>query len=146
MKNMLLEKEPQRRRLSTKISVVARQLRKGFDKHASARGVTGVQWGLIALVARRPELTQREIAGYLNQSEASVGRIIDRLCKEGLLSRHLKDDDRRAYSVRLTEKSGSMMAQLSAFAEEYEKSAYTGLTEAELDMLERLLDKIISDI
>ena len=55
-------------------------------------GVTRSQWTLIAVVARRPGLTQRVIAESLEIKEASAGRLIDKLCQDGMLIRQARDD------------------------------------------------------
>src|ERR1700712_1435668 len=73
--------------IAVRISVLARLLRSDFDRRLSDMNITRSQWGLIAVVARRPGSTQRSIAEILEMSEASAGRLIDRLCADGLLER-----------------------------------------------------------
>ena len=67
-----------------------------FDREVAGLHVTRSQWTMIAVVARSPGATQRTIAEALEMSEASAGRLIDRLCADGLLERHERYDDRRA--------------------------------------------------
>ena len=137
-----IESEPLRRRLSIRVSLIARLLRMRFDKRVESTGVTRAQWGMIALVAGRQGATQREIAMLLEQSEASAGRVIDRLCNEGMLERRQKEDDRRAYAIYLTEKSRPMIDSLERHAEKFEAEAFNGFSEEELAMLDRLLIKM----
>src|ERR1044072_7587964 len=96
------EKSNSRRDLSFKLIVIARQLRNRFDQRVAKLGFTRSQWTLIAVVKRHPGSTQRTIAEELRISEAAAGRLIDRLCSDGLLERLPREDDRRAYSVCLT--------------------------------------------
>ncbi|MDP3675728.1 MAG: MarR family transcriptional regulator [Novosphingobium sp.] len=134
------------RDISLKLTVVARQLRKSFDKRIEAVGVTRSRWTAIAVVASHPGATQRTIAETLDMSEAAAGRLVDRLCHEGLLERRAKADDKRARCVFVTSAARPILEQLGAIASEQEAKIFRGLTEAELVELDRLLGAIYSNI
>jgi MarR family transcriptional regulator for hemolysin len=131
-----------RRDLSLKIIATARTLRKRFDQRVAALGVTRSQWTMIAAIARFPGMTQRTIAETLEITEASAGRLIDKLCQEGMLRRTQRDDDRRAYNVEVTERTEPLLAQLGVIAVQLEQETFHGLTETELEQLYKLLGKI----
>lgn len=135
-----------RRDLSLKIIATARTLRKRFDQRVADLGVTRSQWTMIAAIARFPGMTQRTIAETLEITEASAGRLIDKLCQEGMLRRTPRDDDRRAYNVEVTERTEPLLAQLGVLAEQLEKETFHGLTEAELTQLYALLSKIADNV
>lgn len=135
-----------RRDLSLKIIATARTLRKRFDQRVADLGVTRSQWTMIAAVARFPGMTQRTIAETLEITEASAGRLIDKLCQEGMLRRTPRDDDRRAYNVEVTEQTEPLLGQLGIIAEQLEKETFHGLTEAELEQLFSLLGKIADNV
>jgi MarR family transcriptional regulator for hemolysin len=86
-------------------------MRNNFDRVLAEKNITRSQWGLIAVVARRPGATQRTIAEVLEMSEASAGRLIDRLCADGLLERRERDDDRRARAVYITAAAEPLLAR-----------------------------------
>lgn len=136
----------QKRNLSLKLTVIARQLRNRFNQNVSQMGFTRSQWALIAVVARNPGTTQRTIAEALEISEAAAGRLIDRLCADGFLERQARDDDRRAYSVHLTEAVQPHLAVLGEVARRNEEEAFAGLSEAELDQLSDLLGRVYNNI
>ena len=121
-------------------------MRKGFDNTVGEVGVTRSQWTVIAVVARRPGATQRSIAEALDMTEAAAGRLIDRLCNDGLLERRPKPDDRRAHCVHLTEAAGPILKKLGAIAERNEAVAYAGLSSAELDQLDELLGRVFANV
>src|SRR3974390_2353932 len=77
----------QRRDVGLKLTLVARQLRQGFDQSVERSGLTRAKWTLIAAVAQSPGATQRILAEALHVREITVGRVIDRLCAEGYLKR-----------------------------------------------------------
>lgn len=97
---------------------------------------------MIVVVARKPGATQRTIAEALEMSEASAGRLIDRLCSEGLLRRQERDDDRRARAVYLTEKATPVLDKLAGIAKDNEENIFRGFSSDELDQLQAYLDRI----
>jgi MarR family transcriptional regulator for hemolysin len=135
-----------RRSVSLKLAITARQLRRHFDKSVSELGVTRSQWTIISAVARLPGATQRTLAQLLEMSEASAGRLVDRLCSEKLLERRPKDDDRRAHCVFLTSAGEALISQLAKIAGEHEAVAFKNLDAAELQNLDGLLDHIVGNL
>lgn len=138
----ILEEASVRRSIGVRLTVIARQLRNLFDRHVGDLNVTRSQWSMIVVVARRPGATQRTIAEALEMSEASAGRLIDRLCAEGLLQRRERDDDRRARAVYLTEKAEPLLAKLADLAQIHEERLFRGFSDEELDQLLTFLDRI----
>lgn len=125
--------------------MIARQLRKRFDQRIEVVGVTRSQWTVIAVVAALPGATQRTIADALNMSEAAAGRLVDKLCQEGLVERRAKEDDKRARCVFPTEKARPILDQLSVIAAEQEGIFFGGLSDAELIELDRLLGAVYAN-
>lgn len=135
-----------RRNIGLRLGIIARNLRHLFDRHVTNLGVTRSQWTMIVVVARHPGATQRMIAEALEMSEASAGRLVDRLCAEGLLRRQERDDDRRARAVYLTDKSTPMLEQLGAIAKTYEETVFKGFSEEELTQFQGYLDRIYRNV
>jgi MarR family transcriptional regulator for hemolysin len=135
-----------KRSISLKLTVLTRQMRTRFDQSVASIGVTRSQWTLIAVIARHPAATQREVAEILEMSEASAGRLIDRLCADGILERRPKEDDRRAYCVHLTEAAGAILEKISLVANEHENIAFAGFEDDDLKKLDAYLSMIAANI
>ena len=135
-----------RRSISIRLTVLARQMHNDFDRHVGGIGLTRSQWSLIAVVASRPGATQRQIAELLEISEASSGRLVDRLVADGLLARTDRIDDRRARAVTLTEAANPLLERMSEFARSREARFFRGLETAELLAFRAVLDKLHANI
>jgi MarR family transcriptional regulator, transcriptional regulator for hemolysin len=135
-----------RRSASLKLAMISRQLRVHFDCSVARLGVTRSQWTAIAAIARNPGASQRIIASMLEMSEASAGRLIDRLCADGLATRSARADDRRANSVCLTEAGESLASRLGEIACENEAAAFSGLRSDDLCRLISSLDTITANV
>ncbi|MET0587360.1 MAG: MarR family transcriptional regulator [Novosphingobium sp.] len=138
-------RDENKRHIGLRLNVLARMLRNIFDRKVGDLGVTRSQWQMIVVVARKPGVTQRTIAEALEISEASAGRLIDRLCAEGLLERRERDDDRRARAVYITEKAEPLLAKLAEIAEVNEERLFRGFSEEELDNLQDYLDRMYNN-
>ncbi len=135
-----------RRDISLKLTVMTRQMRVQFDKHVAQTGLTRSQWSLIAVVSRRPGASQRAIAAILEMTEASAGRLIDRLCSEGLLERRQHADDRRTWCVYLTDAALPLLDKISLVATDLETSAFAGMSDEDLVRFQDQLDLICKNL
>lgn len=135
-----------KRNIALRINVLARMMRNRFDREVAGLNITRSQWSMIVVVARIPGATQRTIAEALEMSEASAGRLIDRLCSDGLLERQERFDDRRARAVYLTPAAEPLMAKLDQIGREGEQRVFRGFSDAELVVLEAALDRIYRNV
>jgi MarR family transcriptional regulator for hemolysin len=143
----VLESDHEKRRaIGLRLTVLARLLRNNFDRQVAGLHVTRSQWAMIAVVARHPGATQRVIAEALEMSEASAGRLIDRLCADGLLERRDRDDDRRARAVYLTEAAEPLLAKLATIARDAEERMFMGFSEEDLDQMQKFVDRIYGNV
>lgn len=107
--------------------------------------MTRSKWAMIVVVKRHPGATQRHIAEALEMSEASAGRLIDRLCTEGLLERRERDDDRRARAVYLTPAAEPLLDRLAAIAKLGEERLFEGFSDEDLDQLIDFMDRLYAN-
>ena len=135
-----------KREISLRIGVLARNLRNYFDRRVAALGVTRSQWAMIAVVSTNPGATQRMIADALEMSEASAGRLVDRLCNEGLLTRRAREDDRRAKAIYLSEAAEPLLEKLTVAAKDSEERMFKGFNDEELATLKALLDRVYLNV
>ena len=135
-----------KRNIGVRLTVLARLLRNRFDREVASLNVTRSQWSMIVVVARNPGATQRVIAELLEMSEASAGRLIDRLCSDGLLERQEHYNDRRARAVYLTKAAEPLLAKLADVARDGEKSLFRGFSHEELAALDSYLERIYKNV
>jgi MarR family transcriptional regulator for hemolysin len=82
----------------------------------------------------------------LQVTDVTAGRLIDRLCAEGLLERHENPEDRRAYRVYPTEPAQPMLARLQELATDHAREAFAGFEEDQLAQLDALLESLARNI
>jgi MarR family transcriptional regulator for hemolysin len=136
----------QKRAIGRKLAVISRQLWLRFDQRVQSSGLTRAKWSLIAAVAVNPGATQRLIAGRLEVTEVTAGRLIDRLCADGLLERRENPNDRRGYCVFLTPAAQPLLQTMGEVARVHEDEAFAGIDDQDLELLDKLLDTISRNV
>src|SRR6185369_13805919 len=97
---------------------------------------------LLAFLWQADGLSQAELSNKSQIDRTTMGGIVDRLEKEGLVERRPHPDDRRAYQVFLTKRGKALEYQLTDMAGRVLRKVTSPLTEQEHETLIRLLTKI----
>ncbi len=83
------------------------------------------------------------IAKKIHRTNATVSVLIDKLVKNGYVSRYKSDDDARIIKVSLTQKGLLLKPVFESISEELNSHIYKGLSESEAMLLEILLEKAV---
>jgi DNA-binding MarR family transcriptional regulator len=102
--------------------------------------LTPPQFGLLSFLWQQDGLTQVELSEKGQIDRSTVGGLIDRLERDGLLERRHHPQDRRAYKIYLTEQGRALEGPLTDCAERSRKRFTVGLSEAEVEELRRMLE------
>jgi DNA-binding MarR family transcriptional regulator len=102
--------------------------------------LTPPQFALLAFLWQQDGLTQAELSEKGQIDRSTVGGLIDRLERVGLLERRQHPQDRRAYLICLTEHGKAMESPLSACAERSLQRFTSGLNEGEIKDIRRMLN------
>jgi DNA-binding MarR family transcriptional regulator len=113
-----------------------------FKEEFSSYDLTPQQFGLLAFLWQKDGLSQTELSERSQIDRTTMGGLIDRLEKEGLVKRHPHPDDRRAYSICLTEKGKSLKTELTPLANRVQKRVTGKLTDEERETLKQILEKL----
>ncbi|MBS0477550.1 MAG: MarR family transcriptional regulator [Proteobacteria bacterium] len=128
--------------LFSKIADVSRLARRSFDARAREIGVTRQQWQVLVTLRRHEGVNQGGLAELLDVEPISVCRMVDRLQEAELVERRPDPADRRSWRLFLTDKAGALLAQLHPLSEELETQALEGISPAQRDAMNALLDAI----
>jgi len=110
-----------------------------FKEEFDAFEITPPQFGLLSFLWQQDGLTQVELSEQSQIDRTTIGGLIDRLEKSGMVERHPHPQDRRAYLIRLTPKGKEMQAPLTDAAKRVSARFTVGLEEGEVNELTRML-------
>jgi DNA-binding MarR family transcriptional regulator len=113
----------------------ARLLRIEAGARARARGLARGEFSTLAILARNPGLTQRELAQRLDVEPITVARLLDRLAARGLVERRPDPRDRRVWRLHPGPQAAAVTAGITEALGELSRQLTAGLKPATLDGL-----------
>jgi DNA-binding MarR family transcriptional regulator len=116
--------------------------RRSFIALLEPHGFHPREFGLMTVMAKRPGITQQELASLARVDPSSMVALLDDLEARGIAERRIDPADRRRRSVHLTEQGQEQMRVLQREARKAAKSFLEPLTEEERETLNALLRKL----
>jgi MarR family transcriptional regulator for hemolysin len=124
------------------LSDVARLLRTMTDQRAKDVGSSRARWAVLVRIERCEGQSQNELAASLDIQPITLGRLVDKLCEEGLVDRRPDPTDRRIKRLHLTEKAHPVLEQLADMGAQMMGKALAGIDSAALEGMIRDLGLI----
>lgn len=124
----------------TKLSgVISRSL---ADRYSSQFNLTIQEWRILAILGENPGLTAREVGSLSSLDKVNVSRATERLEKAGRISRKVVAEDRRAFSLHLTEQGQDILDQIIPLASGYEDLLLEEFSPDEIEQLDSFLNRL----
>jgi len=104
--------------------------------------ITPQQYNILRILrgAKQP-LSTLQIRQRMLDKMSDTSRIVDRLLKKGLVSKVVREADKRLVDVSITETGLDLLTQLDGYNDEIDK-ILSNISEHEVEQLNLLLDKI----
>ena len=119
---------------------VARLLRTRFDQKARAYGMTRAQWIILARLQRQPGISQNEMAAICEVEPITVGRLVDRLERHGLVERRSDPSDRRIRRLHLLPAAAPILEAIASERDAMSQRLTAGL---DAESLNRFVDTLL---
>lgn len=121
---------------------VARLLRRVYDRRSMHLGLTRAQWRALHYIRRLPGMNQTQLAEVLDLEAIAVGRVIDRLAKDGYVERREDPADRRRWQLFPAEKFEATMADFNRIADALTEDMFAGIEPDRLDVARDVFEKV----
>ena len=119
-------------------------LRKSFTRHMAPLGLKIVEFSILMLVARNPQVNQKQLGAELDVSAPYMAVTLDRMVESGWVERVRSTTDRRAQQIHLTARGVQLVQRAEKIAATMEAPALGMLSAAEKALLIELLDKVVA--
>ena len=113
------------------------------DNHLN---VTTEQWAILNAVHHNPGASQTDLARACLKDKTNVTRILDLLVKKEYVVRNIDLNDRRIYSITLTELGESVLEQIIEISDNANKASISDLNQDDYRELIRSLKTITGSI
>lgn len=104
--------------------------------------LTPPQFGILRFLWQEDGMTQVELSEKCQVDRTTLGGLIDRLERNGLVERHPHPTDRRAHQIRLTTKGKEMELPLMECSRRALNKLTARLSESEISELTRMLETL----
>ena len=102
-----------------------------FLEETQGHGITPVQYAALYAALRQPGLDQRTLASTIGFDTSTIGGVIDRLEKRGLIERQASPTDRRVRLLQVTPAGAALLDVLIPAMLKAQQRMLTPLPEAE---------------
>jgi len=107
-------------------------------------GLTVTGWRIIAVLGAHAPISAKELADRTGMDQVSITRAIERLVRQGMVSRRQDSSDRRRVTLRLSKKGAEVNATVTPVARAIETELLQPLRSTERDTLHRLMEMVTS--
>jgi DNA-binding MarR family transcriptional regulator len=123
---------------------MARLFALGLQERIRSLGLAPAQFMTLLELWNEENLTQKDLVQRLDVEQATIANTLNRMQRDGLITRHENPDDRRAQLIRLTEKARVLRDDATRAAQAQNEKALAGFSpgerEAFLAMMTRAID------
>ena len=129
------------------IKIMSDRMKANGGASLKEKNITFMQSGIIRHLGKNGgKATQKEIEDYLHVSHPTVVGIISRMEKNGFLTCHTDENDKRQKVVELTDKAFVLAAQIRRDIDEHEKEMVAGFSDEEIEQLMSFLERIYNNV
>lgn len=132
------------RLISVTERLLTAELQKGLLKNKL--GITVEQWRILFYLWKEDGINQQELAKRSSKEKSTITRQIDALEQKGFIIRKSADHDKRNKLIYLTKKGASIEELALSTASNITLKAEQGLTSNEVELLKKILRKIIDNL
>jgi MarR family transcriptional regulator, transcriptional regulator for hemolysin len=137
---------PARTPIGLQLTRAARTVSRGFDEALGDSGGSLPVWLVLVNVKADRRANQREIAGAMGISEATLTHHLNAMELEGLITRRRDPTNRRVHVVELTEAGEAAFVRLRDAAVAFDRRLLRGISDGEAGQLQDLLGRLAANI
>ena len=129
------------------IEQTIKEYRKVAQKNIAkvVKDITIDQCLILIILNKEDKIPQNVLANLIFKDNASITRMIELMVKKDYLNRTIHKEDRRKFNLEITEKGKTTIDLLSPIIQTNRKTALNGLSLEEINLLDKTLNKIITN-
>ena len=112
------------------------------DSHVRELGLTPPQFDVIATLGNTEGMSMKDLAEATLVTKGTLTGIVDRLEKKGLVRREVPPENRRSFTIVLTEEGETLFEDTFSTHIAHLRPRFEQLTPTELEQLQQLLKKL----
>ncbi len=126
-------------------SQASKKMADAFNKRLIPKGITRVQWIALFYLGKYEKINQKKLGELMSIKDSSVGRLIDRMEKEGFLIRTKDPEDRRSILLKLTDKGVELREKVLIEGEEMSQIFAKNISDKEIEVFKSVIEKMLNN-
>ncbi len=122
---------------------VSNHVSHAFAQKLEARGVTVAEWVILREMFEQGAVSPSQLAEGVGMTRGAISKLIERLCRKGLVKRSSLMHDRRYQTVELTAAGRRLVPVLARLADDNDREFFGHLTSADKNRLVSVLQDIV---
>lgn len=123
---------------------VSNQVTASFQQRLLEKEVTVAEWIVLRFLLSNAPCSLTKLAEEMGIDKGAVSRLTDRLEKRGLISRTVSPEDRRLFSIELTQAGFKLVPVLAKIADENDAHFFGHLRKKDVDFITDILKDVVS--
>ncbi len=123
-----------------------RSIRQAAAPRLRRRRLSSQQFWLLVALDEWPGPSLRELAATRHMDSPTASRMVDLLARRGLVALEASPGDRRRRAIFLTPRGRALVRELQPLARQVRRSIRRGFSEAEVESLRDLLQRVIANM
>ncbi|MBP8639351.1 MAG: MarR family transcriptional regulator [Oscillospiraceae bacterium] len=132
--------------LMSNLSIIVRGSQVYSTRKLTGFGINSAEEYILMYLMGHKDANQDAIARFFMLDKGSVARSLQKLEGKGFITRKVNDENQREKVIALTDKAISLQAVLSELLVDWRNAMYEGLTEEEIAVFEKTVDKVANNI
>lgn len=126
-------------------SMVYRYTMRYLDYHLQSYGINAGQFPILTALYRNENISQEALSKQLCVDKTTLARTIKKLEREKYIVRVSKENDKRAYSICLTDKAKRIEPEIKRIAGNWTNIIIQDLSEDEKNEFFRIFEQVIAN-
>ncbi len=127
-------------------SLVNKKLIYYLNSQLSPFDITADQWQVLLKLSKQNKVNQKVLSQMVNKDQPTLTRMLDILERKALVERHIGKEDRRSFSIHITEKGLNLTEKLIPYIEDIFGKILNGVSEKNLNIYLDVLVQIDKNI
>ena len=136
--------------LDESIGLLANQTNRKMVRYVNLKlksyDITLEQWVVLVMLTKEDRMNQKQLAKKVEKDQPTLARILDILERKKLIERQSIKEDRRSFSVYITDLGRSLREEVATFLEAEFEKMLVGISEAKIDIYREVMMQINNNI
>lgn len=123
-----------------------KQFSEAFGRKLEGSGITRIQWISMYYINDAEKISQRELSNLMGVKDSSIGRLIDRLERSGLVKRTRSLKDRRVITLTLSPEGKRQFGAVLPYGIEFNNQLIKNISKEDLKTFENVLKSMLKNV